>query len=168
MVPITTDTSSQEASVGESERASSIQEAPPHENSNSKVDSGNFPFVESLGYEDPDFLGIEQLLEFGSFEDVSFFTWVKMDQFYDENGGATKDCKVSYLPRRLLKAETNVVCPKRLLHKLITATTMALETLAIDGIEAFKFGCILSFYILVNFIFCLYVFFFCFFISFLF
>ncbi|OMO99901.1 regulation of carbohydrate metabolism-related protein [Corchorus olitorius] len=104
MVPITINTPSQEASVGESECASSIQKAPPHEDSNSKVDRGNSPFVESLGYEDPDLLGVERFLEFESFEDVPFFTRVKMDQFYNENG-ATKDCKVSYLPRRLLKAE---------------------------------------------------------------
>ncbi|OMO88409.1 hypothetical protein COLO4_20273 [Corchorus olitorius] len=66
MVPITTDTSSQEASVGESERASSIQEAPPHENSNSKVDSGNFLLLKAWDMRIPTFWALSNCLSLGA------------------------------------------------------------------------------------------------------
>ncbi|OMO55170.1 squalene monooxygenase isoform 2 [Corchorus olitorius] len=69
MVPSTFDTPSLNTSVGESECASSIQEALPREDSNLEASVGDSPFVESLQYEDPDFLGIERFLEFGCSEE---------------------------------------------------------------------------------------------------
>jgi len=105
---------------------------------------------DSLENGNSNFLGVERFLQIGYKDAEILGEWVDMNQFFDiqedkENCGNFED-----LPS-ILKFHVQM----KNLHQPITATTMALAILAIDGIEDFQICFLFLFFL---FLFCFIIF----------